>query len=127
MENSTNGQSNGQPTVIRTSRGLTVSGTRTTLYRIMDYVKAEWPPKLIQDRLKLTDRQITDALAYIEQHRTEVEAEYQQVVAEGEEQRREWEENRREIEAAILAKPAKPEEAVIRAKLAAAKKRLGME
>ncbi|MGH9831456.1 MAG: DUF433 domain-containing protein [Blastocatellia bacterium] len=131
MDNATNlqqnGQPNEQPAIIRTGRGLTIAGTRTTLYRIMDYVKADWPPKLIRDRLNLTDQQVADALAYIDQHREEVEAEYQQVLAESEEMKREWEEKRREIEAAIADKPVKPEEAEIRAKLAAAKAKLGME
>jgi uncharacterized protein (DUF433 family) len=122
-----NGQPNGQPAIIRTGRGLTIVGTRTTLYRIMDYVKAGWPPKLIRDRLNLTDQQVADALAYIDRHCEEVEAEYQQVLAESEEMKREWEEKRRAIEAAVANKPLKPEEAEIRAKLAAAKARLGME
>ncbi len=51
MDNATNlqqnGQPNEQPAIIRTGRGLTIAGMRTTLYRIMDYVKAGWPPKLI--------------------------------------------------------------------------------
>jgi len=131
MGNETNlqqkGQPNEQPAIIRTGRGLTIAGTRTTLYRIMDYVKAGWPPKLIRDRLNLTGQQVADALAYIDQHREEVEAEYQQVLAESEEMKREWEERRREIQAAVADKPLKPEEAEIRAKLAAAKARLGME
>ena len=131
MENITNlqqnGQPNEQPAIIRTGRGLTIAGTRTTLYRIMDYVKADWPPKLIRDRLNLTDQQVVDALAYIDQHIEEVEAEYQQVLAESEELKREWEENQREIEAVLADRPLKPEEAEIRAKLAAAKARLGME
>jgi uncharacterized protein (DUF433 family) len=131
MDNATNlqqnGQPNEQPAIIRTGRGLTIAGTRTTLYRIMDYVKAGWPPKLIRDRLNLTDQQVADALAYIDQHREKVEAEYLQVLAESEEMKREWEEKRREIEAAVANKPLKPEEAEIRAKLAAAKARLDME
>lgn len=130
MNNQTNAQTNGQPGIIRTGRGLTVAGTRTTLYRIMDYVKADWPPKLIRDRLNLTDQQVTDALAYIEQHREEVETEYQQVLAESAEMKREWEAQRREILAAAAVEPSSPlspEEAAIRAKLAAAKARLGME
>ncbi len=49
-------------TVVRTSRGLSIAGTRITLYSILDYVHAGWPPKLIRDRLNLTDQQITDAL-----------------------------------------------------------------
>lgn len=125
LENATNGQA--PATIIRTGRGLTIAGTRTTLYRIMDYVKADWPPKLIRNRLNLTDQQVAAALAYIEQHHTEVETEYQQVLAEAEEMKRESEEKRRAVQVAIAAQPTKPEEAVIRAKLAAAKARLGME
>ena len=68
------------PTVIRTGRGLTVAGTRITLYAIMDYVKAGWPSHLIRDWLQLTDRQIEDVMAYIDTHREEVEAEYQLVL-----------------------------------------------
>ena len=45
-----------QPTVVRTDRGLSIAGTRITLYSIMDYVKADWPPKLIRDRFNLTDQ-----------------------------------------------------------------------
>ena len=85
------------------------------------------PPRLIRDRLNLTDQQVADALAYIDEHREEVEAEYQQVLAESEEMKREWEEKRRVIEAAVADKPLKPEEAEIRTKLAAAKARLRME
>lgn len=33
-----------RPTVIRTSRGLSIAGTRITLYSIMDYLYAGWPP-----------------------------------------------------------------------------------
>jgi len=76
--------SSGSPTVVRTERGLTIAGTRITLYDVMDYVTAGWPPKLIRDRLDLTDRQIADAMAYIEDHRAEFEAEYQTVLREAE-------------------------------------------
>ncbi len=110
-----------QPTVIRTSRGLSIAGTRITLYGIMDYVTAGWPAKLIRDRLNLTDQQITDVLTYIAEHRLEVEVEYQQVLKDAEENRRYWEERNREHFAQIAALPPKPEHAAIRAKLLARK------
>jgi uncharacterized protein (DUF433 family) len=109
------------PTVVRTGRGLSIAGTRITLYNIMDGVTAGWPPKLIQDRFDLTDQQIADVLAYIAAHQSEVEAEYQQVLHQAEETRRYWEERNRERFARIAALPPKPEQAAIRAKLAAAK------
>ena len=34
-----------QPTVVRTERGLSIAGTRITLYQIMDYLKAQQPPE----------------------------------------------------------------------------------
>ncbi len=110
-----------QPTVVRTSRGLSIAGTRITLYSIMDYVIAGWPPRLIRDRLNLTDQQLSDALAYIAEHRTEVEAEYQQVLKDAEESRRYWEQRNQERFAKIAALPPKPEHAAIRAKLRAHK------
>src|SRR6266542_3737218 len=68
------------PTVIRTERGLTIAGTRITLYLVMDYIKAEWPPRLIQHWLDLTDTQIAGVMEYIDRHRDEDEAEYQIVL-----------------------------------------------
>jgi len=115
-----------QPTVVRTSRGLSIAGTRTTLYHVMDYVTAGYPPSLIQAQLKLTDRQIADVMAYIEQHRTEVDAEYHQVLREAEENRRYWEERNRERLETMSALPPTPEQEAIRAKIADHKKKLGL-
>lgn len=112
-----------QPTVVRTSRGLSIAGTRITLYSIMDSVTAGWPPKLIRDRFDLSDQQVSDVLAYIMEHRAEVEAEYRQVLQQAEETRRYWEEHNRERFARISALPPKPEQAAVRAKLAAARAR----
>jgi uncharacterized protein (DUF433 family) len=112
------------PTVIRTSRGLSIAGTRLTLYHIMDYLKADWPPKLIQDRLNLTDQQMADALEYIETHREEVEADYRLVLQQAEESRQYWEEYNRERFAKIATKPPKPGQEEIQAKLEAWKKKL---
>lgn len=74
--------SNGQPGIIRTERGLTSAGTRITLYDVMDYVTALYPPKFIRGMLNLTDEQVNAALSYIEANRAEVEAEYQIVLQE---------------------------------------------
>lgn len=110
-----------RPTVVRTDRGLSINGTRITLYAIMDYVTADWPPKLIRDEFDLTDQQIRDVMAYIAEHRAEVEAEYRQVVEEAEEERRYWEAQNQELFARIAALPPKPEHAAIRAKIAEAR------
>jgi uncharacterized protein (DUF433 family) len=111
-------------TVIRTERGLTIAGTRITLYDVMDYLRAEWPPKLIRDWLNLSDQQIADALAYIETHRDEVEAEYQHVLQTAQEIRQYWEERNRERFAQIAAQQLKPGLETLRAKLQQWKEKL---
>ncbi|GBO53127.1 hypothetical protein APA_1035 [Pseudanabaena sp. lw0831] len=78
-------QPNVKVAIIRTERGLTISGTRITLYDVMDYVKAQYPAKFIQSLFELTDEQINAALSYIEINRDVVETEYAQVVRETEE------------------------------------------
>jgi uncharacterized protein (DUF433 family) len=108
-----------QPTVVRRSdRGLSIAGTRITLYDIMDYLMEGWPPTAIRDWFKLTDQQIADVMAYIEENRTGFQAEYEQVLRDAEENRRCWEERNRERFAEIAAMPHPPEQAAIRAKLA---------
>ena len=113
-----------QPTIIRTERGLAIAGTRITLYQIMDYLRAEWSPKRIRDWHNLTEQQIDDVMAYIAEHKAEVEVEYQQVLQETEEIRRYWEERNRERFARIAALPPKPGQEAIRAKLEAYKTNL---
>jgi uncharacterized protein (DUF433 family) len=113
--------SNGQTMIIRTERGLTIAGTRITLYDVMDYVMAQYPPKFIQGLFELTEEQINVALAYIETNRAAVEAEYQIVLKEAEELRQYYEEKNRDLIARLAAQPPKPGQEAIRAKLQAAK------
>jgi uncharacterized protein (DUF433 family) len=107
--------------IIRTERGLTISGTRITLYDVMDYVTAQYPPKFIQGLFDLTEAQISAALNYIEIHRPQVEAEYQQVLKEAEELRQYHEEKNRDRIAQIAAQPPQPGTEAAWEKLRAAK------
>lgn len=116
-----------QTTVVRTSRGLSIAGTRITLYDIMDYLTEDWPPQLIQYWFNLTDQQIVDVMDYIERNRAEVEAEYQLVLEQAEENRRYWEERNRERFAEIAAMPRKAGQEELWAKLEAWKARLEQE
>ncbi|MGL5063087.1 MAG: DUF433 domain-containing protein [Microcoleus sp.] len=100
--------SNKQPAIIRTERGLTIAGTRITLYDVMDYVTAQYPPKFIRSLFNLSDEQINAALTYIEINRAEVEAEYQIVLKESEELRQYYEEQNRDLIARLATKPPKP-------------------
>lgn len=112
--------------VIRTGRGLTLAGTRITLYAIMDYLELDWPLKLIRDRLNLTEEQIAAAMNYIEAHREECEAEYHAILEQAEKNREYWEKYNRQHFAEIAALPPKPGYELIKAKLQARKKELDM-
>ena len=118
---------NAQAAIVRTSRGLSIAGTRITLYQVMDYVKAGWPPELIQHWLDLSEQQIADAMDYIATHRSEVEAEYEMVLQQAEESRQYWEARNRERFATLAATTPKPGQEAIRAKLQAWKAKLGMK
>lgn len=109
--------SNGQSAIIRTERGLTITGTRITLYDVMDFLKAQYPPKLIRDKFNLTDEQINAALSYLEANRIQVEVEYQEVLHTREEIRQYWEERNREHFVQIAAMPRKPGQEALWAKL----------
>lgn len=113
--------SNGQSAIIRTERGLTIAGTRITLYDVMDYMTAQYPPKFIRGLFELTEEQINAALAYIESNRATVEVEYQMVLKEAEELRQYYEEKNHDLIARLAAQPPKPGQEAVRAKLQAAK------
>jgi len=108
-----------QTTVVSTERGLSIAGTRITLYTIMDYLKADWPPELIQHWFDLTDQQIAEVITYIEDNRDQVEAEYQQVLEYAAERRRYWEEQNQERLAQIRKLPPPPGKEELWAKLQA--------
>jgi uncharacterized protein (DUF433 family) len=116
-----------ESTVVRTKRGLSITGTRITLYDIMDYLTEDWPPKLIQYWFNLTDQQISDVMDYIQNHRTEVEAEYQQVLQRAEEIRQYWSERNQDLFVELANKPPKPGQEELRAKLQAWKAKLAQE
>jgi len=103
-----------RPTVVRTSRGLSIAGTRTTLYQIMDYVKDNEPTEVIRDHFRLTIKQTDDVMDYIRTHYDEVDKEYQKIVRQADEIRQYWSERNRERFAEIARSP---EHQKIRARL----------
>jgi uncharacterized protein (DUF433 family) len=84
-------------TIIRTEQGLTIKGTRLTLYYIMDELKKNNSLKNIRDIYELTDEEMLDILDYIHLHKEEVEKEYQEVLQSAERNRQYWEEHNREV------------------------------
>lgn len=115
--------SNQQGVIVRTERGLTIAGTRVSLYDVIDFLKAQYPPKLIRNKLNLTEVEINGALSYIETNRTEVESEYQQVLKTREEIRQYWEEYNRDRFDRIAKTPRKPEHEALWAELEAQRAR----
>lgn len=110
--------------IIRTERGLTISGTRITLYDVMDYMTAQYPPKFIRSLFNLTDAQINAALAYIQLNHAEVEAEYQVVLKEAADLQKYYEEQNRELIANIAKMPPPPGREAVWEKLQAQKAKL---
>jgi uncharacterized protein (DUF433 family) len=111
-----------QGLITRTERGLTISGSRISLYDVIDLLRADYPPKLIRDRFNLTDEQINVALAYIADHRVEVEAEYQEVLKTREEIYQYWQDRNHEHFARIVTKPRTASQLQLLARLEQQKK-----
>ncbi len=114
-------------TIIRTERGLSIAGTRVTLYAVLDYLHADWPPALVQSWLNLSDTQMADTLDYIEKHRAEVEQEYQQVIRQASEIRDYWEFQNRDRLARPRSTPSVPTQTSLKAKLQAWKAKIKQE
>jgi uncharacterized protein (DUF433 family) len=110
-----------KPVITRTERGLTISGTRITLYQMMDYIHAGYPRHLIRHQFYLTDEQFDGAMSYLDTHYEEVESEYQMVLEQAEEIRHYWEERNKERIAYISKLLPKPEYASAWQKLQARK------
>jgi uncharacterized protein (DUF433 family) len=65
--------------IINRGRGPEIAGTRITVFDIWDYAKDNWHPDAIATTLRLSSAQVSVALAYIEQHRDDVLAEYARI------------------------------------------------
>jgi uncharacterized protein (DUF433 family) len=96
------------PAIIRTERGLTIAGTRISLYDIIDLLKAQYPASLIRDKLNLTAAQINSALSYIQANQPQVDAEYQEVLKTREEIQTYWDEQNRDRLVTLETMPRNP-------------------
>lgn len=104
------------PSIIRTARGISIAGTRITLYNILDYLHAGWSSKLIQQWLDLTDAQVADVMNYIADNREELEREYDQVLRRAKENEQYWKARERDHLARRKSKSLTPEQIELRAK-----------
>lgn len=110
-----------QSKIIRTERGLTISGTRITLYDVMDYLKQEYPAKFIRGLFDLSEEQINTALSYIKAHPTEVEAEYKLVLEQAKELEKYYTEKKHQLISHATKISPKPGTEAIWEKLQASK------
>jgi len=63
--------------IVKSGRGPEISGTRITVYDVLEYYKAGLHCDLIADTLELSSGQVEVAIRYIEDHREEVMAAYE--------------------------------------------------
>jgi uncharacterized protein (DUF433 family) len=57
-----------------------IDGSRTTVYHVLDYGTMNWPPEKIVQFLPLSVEQVRAALRFIEEHKTEVMANYRKML-----------------------------------------------
>lgn len=66
--------------IINRGRGPEIAGTRITVFDVMDYYKHGWHRDQIAMLFRLSSRDIQAAIDYIEEHKAEVKAEYDQIL-----------------------------------------------
>ena len=67
--------------IIKVGRTPRIGGSRITVYDILDYHKSGWHRDEIAALFDLSSRQVEAAIRYIEEHRDEVMAEYEEILA----------------------------------------------
>jgi uncharacterized protein (DUF433 family) len=70
-----------EPRIIDRGRGPEIAGTRITVYDIMDYYRHGDHHTYIASMLGLSSAEVLCAVKYIEEHREEVQADYEQILA----------------------------------------------
>ena len=66
--------------IINRGRGPEISGTRITVYDVMDYYRHGWHRDEIAALFRLSSRDIQAAIDYIEANKEEVQREYQKIL-----------------------------------------------
>jgi len=68
------------PRIIDRGRGPEIEGTRITVYDILDYYQDDWHHTAIAGWLRLSSADVLAAIQYIEEHKAEVLARYQEML-----------------------------------------------
>jgi uncharacterized protein (DUF433 family) len=67
--------------IIDRGRSPEIAGSRITVYDVLDYLNEGWPSKEIAWLVHLSTAQVDVAVHYIEEHKDEVMADYQEMLA----------------------------------------------
>jgi uncharacterized protein (DUF433 family) len=67
--------------IVNVGRTPRIEGSRITVYDVLDYLKTGWHRDEIAALFDLSSRQVEAATRYIEEHRDEVMAEYEEILA----------------------------------------------
>ncbi len=110
----------GEPVVVQTSRGPSISGTRITVYAILDELHSG-SPDYVQGLYRLSDEVWTGVMKYIEENREELERKLEEILRRIEEERVYWTERNKDRINRPPAPPANEKIALGRARLAAIK------
>lgn len=120
-----------EPIIRRTDRGLSVSGSRITLYDVMDYYGKQLdrydgdPLGYVRYALPmLSEEEVQSAGDYIDANRAEVESEYQLVIEQAEERAAYWRAREKEWRANVVPKPVLPEQVALKKQFEAHKTKL---
>jgi len=74
------------PLIEETPRGPSIAGTRITIYSVMDYIKNNRSKEYILEMMPMITAEQLDAVyEYIEQHREQVEKDYDRILRRSEE------------------------------------------
>ena len=68
--------------IVETPRGPSIAGSRITIYSIMDFFKDDYWTKerILEVMPRITAEQLDAVYEYVEQHREEVEREYERIL-----------------------------------------------
>lgn len=66
--------------IVDRGRGPEIEGTRITVFDVMDYLAAGWSADRIAPLFCVLPEQVQAAIDYVQQHRVELEPEYQQII-----------------------------------------------
>lgn len=111
--------------IVQTPRGLSLAGTRITLYDILDYVRAGWPSHRIAAWLNVSAEHLQAALDYVDAHRVEVERQYQEVLRQAEARRHYWEERNRRRQPQLDTQARAADQAEVRTRIRQRREKLG--